>query len=145
VLLNRSREKNRTTSTQTGVMLRVSMMKNGVTNMRTACIRWQRNMIVCLFQWSTKTPAKGDRIIIGSEKVIENSLKAEMRPGNMTPINVMMTMWVRRSPSWEIVFESPRKRIPFCRRRLNMFAVCVVSLNHWFKVIHNMSQVNSME
>lgn len=39
VLLNRSKEKNKITSIQTGVTLRVSMMKNGVTKMRAACIR----------------------------------------------------------------------------------------------------------
>lgn len=83
--------------------------------------------------------------MIGNEKVIENSLNAETRPGNMTPINVMITIWVRRSPSWETVFERPRKRIPLCRRRLNMSGFSTVSVYHWFKVIHNLHQVNSTE
>jgi hypothetical protein len=59
-----------------------------------------------------RTPANGERITIGKENVTENWLKTEILPGNMTPIKVMITMWVRRSPNWDIVFESPKKRIP---------------------------------
>lgn len=75
--------------------------------------------MVCLFQWSIKTPANGERITIGRDQVIANSLNAVMRPENITPMRAMITMWVRRSPNCETVLDRLKKVIPRFFRRLN--------------------------
>ena len=58
-------------------------------------------------------------MIIGRVKATENSLNAEIRPGDITPIRVMITICVRRSPSCEIVLDRPKKVMPRFFKRLN--------------------------
>ena len=57
--------------------------------------------------------------MIGKVKATENSLNAEIRPGDMILIRVMMTIWVRRSPSCEMVLDKLKKVMPRFFKRLN--------------------------